>query len=434
MSCYLPLVQRWRKPPTPQNPTKEQPKKAAARQQAEEPTGLEPDLPTEVEARRDNRGVTLSQKVGDVTLHIRHDNPQLGLNDVAYQRLHQEHTRKKKSRDDSSLTLPLGISSLRLASKLRGPSRGCESETEGRRGKLAVSQFYQALAGSTATISQQELVREYREEGQGRARRAKMPSVVPKQPRPSSVDADLLMGSRSYGRKEGRKLKYAALTSPSSYMRQGQEKDEKSSSGNSSGSDITSEGSPHPVSEEGEPLHPALRGRTPAPLTGIGRPPPPRHLLPARLRPSPLVKLHPVLVLPPSLRQGTPVAEGHLIIGHYLAKLPPMPGPSYFPINSLSQPVQPTLLLVSPNYPGYLICLQSLASVQLDAVVKAGLHPASLSAFLTLGSWELFITSIFAACSLLRWSPSETLMSSPGIHRGQGPIPAAVNCQMLSFL
>ena len=167
-----------------------------------------------------------------------------------------------------------------------------------------------------------------------------MPSQVPKQPRPASVDADLLLGSRSYGRKEGRKLRYAALTSPSSYMRQGQEKDEKSSSGNSSGSDITSEGSPHPpLSEEGEPLHPALRGRTPAPLTSIGRPPPPRHLLPARLRPSPLVKLHPVLVLPPALRQGS--AEGQLIIGRYLAKLPLMPGPSYFPISSLSQPLQP---------------------------------------------------------------------------------------------
>ena len=334
MSCYLPLVQRWRRPQTQASPpAKEHPKKASAGRQAEESTGLKPDMHTEVEARRDGRGVTLSQKVGDVTLHIRHDNPQLGLGDVAYQRLHQGHTHKKKSKDDASLTLPLGISSLRLASKLRGPSRGCESETEGRRGRLAVSQFYQALAGSTATISQQELVREYREDGQGRARRAKMPSQVPKQPRPSSVDADLLLGSRSYGRKEGRKLRYAALTSPSSYMRQGQEKDEKSSSGNSSGSDITSEGSPHPpLSEEGEPLHPALRGRTPAPLTSIGRPPPPRHLLPARLRPSPLVKLHPVLVLPPALRQGS--TEGQLIIGRYLVKLPPMPGPSYFPISS----------------------------------------------------------------------------------------------------
>ena len=341
MSCYLPLVQRWRRPPTQASvPAKEHPKKAAAGRQPEESTGLEPDMHTEVEARRDGRGVTLSQKVGDVTLHIRHDNPQLGLGDVAYQRLHQGHTHKKKSKDEASLTLPLGISSLRLSSKLRGPSRGCESENEGRRGRLAVSQFYQALAGSTATISQQELVREYREDGQGRARRAKMPSQVPKQPRPASVDADLLLGSRSYGRKEGRKLRYAALTSPSSYMRQGQEKDEKSSSGNSSGSDITSEGSPHPpLSEEGEPLHPALRGRTPAPLTSIGRPPPPRHLLPARLRPSPLVKLHPVLVLPPALRQGS--AEGQLIIGRYLAKLPSMPGPSYFPISSLSQPLQP---------------------------------------------------------------------------------------------
>ena len=345
MSCYLPLVQRWRRPPSQTSlPAKEHPKKAAAVRQAEESTVLQPDMHTEVEARRDGRGVTLSQKVGDVTLHIRHDNPQLGLGDVAYQRLHQDHTHKKKRKDEASLTLPLGISSLRLASKLRGPSRGCESETEGRRGRLAVSQFYQALAGSTATISQQELVREYREDGQGRARRAKMPSHVPKQPRPASVDADfLLAGSQSYGRKEGRKLRYAALTSPSSYMRQGQEKDEKSSSGNSSGSDITSEGSPHPpLSEEGEPLHPALRGRTPAPLTSIGRPPPPRHLLPARLRPSPLVKLHPVVVLPAGLRQGSSTEGQQLIIGRYLAKLPSMPGPSYFPISSLSQPVQPT--------------------------------------------------------------------------------------------
>ena len=341
MSCYLPLVQRWRRPPSQASaPPQEHPKQAAVRQ-TKEPTGLEErDMFTEVEARRDGRGVTLSQKVGDVTLHIRHDNPQLGLGDVAYQRLHQDHTRKKKSKDEASLTLPLGISSLKLASKLRGPSRGCESETEGRRGKLAVSQFYQALAGSTATISQQELVREYRGDGQGRARRAKMPSKVPKQPpRPASVDADLMLASRSYGRKEGGKLRYAALTSPSSYMRQGQEKDEKSSSGNSSGSDITSEGSPPPLSEEGEPLHPALRGRTPAPLTSIGRPPPPRHLLPARLRPSPLVKLHPVLVLPHALRQGS--GRGQLIIGHYLVKLPLMPGPSYFPISSLSQPLQP---------------------------------------------------------------------------------------------
>ena len=299
MSCYLPLVQRWRRQSSGDRKTKTLPAREerklplSSRVEARRDTrGVEARQDTRgVEARRDTKGITLSQRVGDVTLHIRHDHPQLDLGDVAYQRLHQDHTSKKEK---SSLTLPLGISSLRLASR----SRGCESDTEGRRRRPVVSSFYQALAGSTATISQQDLVKEYREEG-GRVRRSKLSSAPPPQPRPASVDADLLLGSCSY---DNRRMKYAALTSPDCYMKHEKEKDEKSSSGNSSGSDITSEGSPHPLEEEA--VHPALRGRTPAPV-GHDRPPPPRHLLPARLRPSPLVKLHPVIALSQTLRQGS---------------------------------------------------------------------------------------------------------------------------------
>ena len=296
MSCYLPLVQRWRRQSSGDRKTKTLPLPTREERELPLPSRVEARRVTReveasrvtrgVEASRDTKGVTISQRVGDVTLHIRHDHPQLDLGDVAYQRLHQDHTSKKEK---SSLTLPLGISSLRLASR----SRGCESDTEDRRRRPVVSSFYQALAGSTATISQQDLVKEYREEG-GRVRRSKLSSAPPPQPRPASVDADLLLGSCSY---DNRRMKYAALTSPDCYMRHEKEKDEKSSSGNSSGSDITSEGSARAV-------HPALRGRTPAPL-GHDRPPPPRHLLPARLRPSPLVKLHPVIALSQTLRQGS---------------------------------------------------------------------------------------------------------------------------------
>jgi hypothetical protein len=287
MSCYLPLVQRWRRPAEPAPPPAPEPRGREERRAGRAARG--------VEATRDRRGITLSQTVGDVTLHIRHDHPALDLGDVAYQRQHQEHTRRRQ------LTLPLGISSL------RGEGRGSESEPEGRaRARGAVSHFYQALAGSTATISQHQRLREYGEAPPGgRPRRAKLPSAVPA--RPASVDAELLVGGG--GREDGRRLKFAALTSPQSYMRSGGQdtRDEKSSSGNSSGSDITSEGSPvYPPSEEGEgSVHPAVRGRAPAPAApGSQAPPPPRHLLPARLRPSPLVKLHPLVVLPALLRQG----------------------------------------------------------------------------------------------------------------------------------
>ena len=304
MSCYLPLVHRWRKVSRASLVTAEVPEEQAgepARDQTREEGRCVRSRG--VEARRDPRGVTLSQRVGDVTLHIRHDNPQLGLGDVQYQRLHQGHTHRREGREgregreasdgrESSLTLPLGISSLRPSSLASAP-RGWQSDSEGRAGgsraRHPVSQFYSALAGSTATISQQDLVH-YRE-GRG-GRRAKLPSTVPPT-RPASVDAELLLNQG-----EEIRMKYAALTSPASYMRQGHEKDEKSSSGNSSASSMTSEGMPH------QEVHPALRGRAPAPPCSGGRGPPPRHLLPNRLRPSPLVKLHPTVRLSHSLRQG----------------------------------------------------------------------------------------------------------------------------------
>lgn len=70
--------------------------------------------------RRDERGVTISKGVGtfpnQVTLKIRHNNPTLGLNDVAYQREHQTHTmneeqyeRLQRQLEDSKGVLSLGL-------------------------------------------------------------------------------------------------------------------------------------------------------------------------------------------------------------------------------------------------------------------------------------------------------------------------------------
>ena len=156
-------------------------------------------------------------------------------------------------------------------------------------------------------------------------RKVKIPSSYQYQPRPLSVDADLLMQSRDRSRstplppppppeaetnakfcvpsdgvrqssEDG--LKFAHLTSPRSFMDQM----ERSSSGNSSGSELTSD----------ESLHPAIRGRAAAAAVS-SRGPPPRHLLPARLRPSPPVKLHPYVALPRQVIKGMPVLCAELV-------------------------------------------------------------------------------------------------------------------------
>ena len=103
---------------------------------------------------------------------------------------------------------------------------------------------------------------------------------VPGEDRPSSEDI----------------LRFAHLTSPRSFMAS-QEMD-KSSSGNSSGSELTSE--EYQPQAQAQSQHPAIRGRAAVNLENIlaNRGPPPRHLLPAKLRPSPATKLHPYVALP----------------------------------------------------------------------------------------------------------------------------------------
>ena len=141
-------------------------------------------------------------------------------------------------------------------------------------------------------------------------RRVKIPSSynVHQHARPLSVDAELLLGSRhgvgggdqSGGRQEdplASSAKFASLTSPQDYM--AAQEGEKSSSGNSSGSDLTWEGSPHPPD-----LHPALRGRGQVEVALATRGPPPKHLLPKKLKPSPTKKLHPLVILSPEVRKG----------------------------------------------------------------------------------------------------------------------------------
>lgn len=356
MSCYLPLVQRWRKPdrikigknvdtveisaPLPQNGYMSE----------------QSDC-THVHAMRDGKGVTLSQGLGDfphqVFLNIRHDHPTLGLSDVAYQRLHQEHTHKTKPKSQKSdagvvsLGLPLGISSLKIGSRRRkqkSNKRANDHNSDSEVRHSFQNHFYKTLSKSTATINEQDLNDRgltdstgphhpytYKASRQTKShhhaarksslpRKAKIPSSYQLQPRPLSVDADLLLQSINKSSQTGSDttffapcdgdrragssddiLKYAHLTSPRSFM--ATHEGEKSSSGNSSGSDLTSEGSPHPDIDEQELIHPALRGRPQVSLVVANRGPPPRHLLPKKLKPSPLIKLHPLVVLPPHIRK-----------------------------------------------------------------------------------------------------------------------------------
>ena len=136
MSCYLPLVHRWKKPEQLSVSSNEPSGRGRVPRgqggHGEQREQLDRTDCSHVLALRDGKGVTLSQGYGDfpqqVFLNIRHDHPTLGLGDVAYQRLHQEHTHRtlhsaRQQHGDRgqhqqagvvSLGLPLGISSLKL--------------------------------------------------------------------------------------------------------------------------------------------------------------------------------------------------------------------------------------------------------------------------------------------------------------------------------
>jgi len=309
MSCYLPLVQRWRKP------KKETKVVSPIPDPSPKPKQFTDNA--HVHALRDRKGVTLSQGVGDfpheVFLNIRHDHPTLGLDDVAYQRIHLEHTHQTRDeRTDPgvvSLGLPLGISSLKLSSKVR--------KVKNRRTNGHVSDGDLEIRRGTRCVPEPAVRRG------SLPRKAKIPSAYTQyhsSSRPLSIDADVLLGrcnkssslheylpedqTPNKGSQGGFRgstggvhwgSKLALLTSPSQFM--GTE-GEKSSSGNSSGSDLTWDGTPPP-----DYVHPALRGRGLVEV-GVARGPPPKHLLPKRLKPSPMQKMHPSVVLTPEIKKG----------------------------------------------------------------------------------------------------------------------------------
>ena len=330
MSCYLPLVQRWRKP---RKETRDVPLRPAP---PPEPS-KQPEEGVQVHALRDRKGVTLSQGRGEfphqVFLNIRHDHPTLCLEDVAYQRLHLEHTHQTRAdllydqstnldRYDTgvvSLGLPLGISSLKLTSRSRKvktrKTNGHVSDGEVVSRRTEPSGGWRVPSihvenNNGGARSEDPAVRR-----SSLPRKAKIPSAYQMPAtRPLSVDAELLLKSahKSHPLLDAFAPaapsvdftplpRFAALTSPRSYMEAG----ERSSSGNSSGSDLTWDGSPPPGSPPPpEDLHPALRGRGQAEVALVTRGPPPKHLLPKKLKPSPSQKLHPLVVLTPEIRKG----------------------------------------------------------------------------------------------------------------------------------
>ena len=329
MSCYLPLLQRWTKP------KKRQPREVELIKPdpvAKEPY-VHPSLPdnNHVHAKRDRTGVTLSQGMGDfphqVLLNIRHNHPTLGLDDVAYQRLHLYHTHQSRQQREEagvvSLGLPLGISSLKLSSNKSKKHKNRRKSGHASDGEVIMARSRRSAGEREGSWEAEPRSRipsipaEKTEETRRRSlpRRVKIPSSyhVHQHARPLSVDAALLLGSRhghgigggdqsstTGGRLEdpfASSAKFASLTSPQDYM--AAQEGEKSSSGNSSGSDLTWEGSPHPPD-----LHPALRGRGQVEVALATRGPPPKHLLPKKLKPSPTQKLHPLVILSPEVRKG----------------------------------------------------------------------------------------------------------------------------------
>ena len=349
MSCYLPLVHRWKKPDQSSVCSSEPsvrgrvPRREGGRGELREQHDRT-DC-SHVLALRDRKGVTLSQGYGDfpqqVFLNIRHDHPTLGLSDVAYQRLHQEHTHRSGGQQAGvvSLGLPLGISSLKLTHRHRRKQKTANNGPDGdNHGGQMKSDLYEKLSKSIHNLAEgasfhnanthQAEPHYHAGRKSSLPRKAKIPSSYQYQARPHSVDADLLMQSTAAPPAPGPEavisakffvpdedrpsseeiMKFAHLTSPRSFMAS-QEVD-KSSSGNSSGSELTSEGSPHPQEYQHQLQHPAIRGRAAVNINNIlvNRGPPPRHLLPAKLRPSPATKLHPYVALPRHVVSGCGVS------------------------------------------------------------------------------------------------------------------------------
>ena len=259
-------------------------------------------------------------------------------------------TSSRESRGVLSLGLPLGISSLKLGSRRHRRKQKKKSETSGLSvsghsghvsdGEIISSarHWYRDLGSSRQTINDEDdliglkqtnthhqpavtksLAPAARKSSPGRKSQigsAARYDCAAARPRSVSVDADLLIQSSvtsetratcqaaRVGDKDSSELKFAGLTSPSRFMLTR----DKSSSGNSSGSDVTVDTDSdtwhhialRPGHVSSAPARHVSRGRAPVSVV-TSQAPPPRHLLPSKLRPSPGVKCHPYFALPQHL-------------------------------------------------------------------------------------------------------------------------------------
>ena len=274
--------------------------------------------------------------------------PQESGNQVIFNNLRDPTTpnRQKETRENLSdivsprgvlsLGLPLGISSLKLGSRHRRKQKRHYNDNNGHQSDGEVMtksrdyHWYQALNKSSHTINDEVDLIEYdsntpsnfqnansrntkshypAERKSSLPRKSKMVSSCDEllqRPRSVSVDADQLIQSVPRDTCRARvshhgdtddMMKFAGLTSPSLYMMSR----DKSSSGNSSGSDV----SPDTDSDWPQSTCASYTSRGRAPVSIVTtRGPPPRHLLPAKLRPSPGVKCHPFVMLPHRVHKG----------------------------------------------------------------------------------------------------------------------------------
>ena len=328
MSCYRPLISRWRRHEHVPD-TRHQHKHVQSSE-------------NHVETIRERKGVTLNPEIGpqQVTIKIGHDHSSTPHYIYDQEVRHQP-------RGVLSLGLPLGISSLKLGSRRRRKqkkrnqniSNTCGHQSDGetvRHRTLGLeNDWYQTLTKSSHTINDQDDLIDspistntsfqnanitiakshyHAERKSSLPRKAKIVSgyddLQQRKPRSLSVDADQMLQSvtREPTCVSPRVptdtediLKFAGLTSPTQFMMSR----DKSSSGNSSGcgSDVTADTDSdwrHPP-----PSRSQSRSRGRAPVNVITtQGPPPRHLLPAKLKPAPGVKCHPYVLLPHQIHRG----------------------------------------------------------------------------------------------------------------------------------
>ena len=328
MSCYRPLISRWTRD--------DQHQKYKSRHVSDtRHHGKQSQSEFEhVQAITDRKGGELTQDLKHFPNQVIFNN-RLGdsPSEVKCEILSDIETRAQP-RGVLSLGLPLGISSLKLGSRRRRKQKRHYNENNGHQSDGEVMNqsrrkfWYQQLNKSSHTINDEVDLIDFDNRTASSFQNANTPSTktnhhaerkrsLPRKskiasgyddplqrPRCVSVDADQLIQSSARDKtcmsRDSRAstskeeiLKYAGLTSPSQYMMS-----HKSSSGNSSASDVTPD-----TDSASECAQWVCRGRTPVSLVTT-QAPPPRHLLPTKLKPSPGVKCHPIVILPHHLQRG----------------------------------------------------------------------------------------------------------------------------------